>query len=295
MQDPDDILAFLAVARSGSISGAARKLGQDPATVGRKISRLEEGLKSTLFAKSPRGYAITEAGKRLRDHAETLEQLVLEIEDSFGEDKARLEGPLRIGAPDGCATFLLPQVCARLAQSHPGLVLEVVASSREFDLLNREVDLAISVSPPSAKAVATTPLADYQLHFAALKSVIDSATSPYDLPLISYIPELLVDPGLDLPQSFRNREPSLRSNSVLVQWAWLRDGAGIGLVHDFALSQAPELVRVHETFAIDRCYFLNMRRDDTRFKRTQALADLLAEEIRTQIALSRGLPELASA
>lgn len=281
MKSPDDLLTFLAVARSGSISGASRHLSQDPATVGRKISRLERSLGETLFAKSPKGYSLTEAGAHLLVRAEELENVLADIDGSFLQASTQRQGKLRIGAPDGCATFLLPQVCAKLASTHPGLVLEIVASSRELDLLNREVDLSISVTRPTAKAILSTPLVNYHLHFAVAR---DRVTDDIEkLPLISYIPELLVDPGLDIPQSYKHREPSLRSNSVLVQWEWLKAGQGIGLVHDFAFRRDHDLVRVYPEFQLERSYYLNIRRDDAKFKRMKSLADTISREIQQDL------------
>ncbi len=287
MRNADDILTFLSVARTESISAAARLLGQDPATVGRKVQRLEDTLKTSLFAKSPRGYHLTEEGLRLLERAEEMETVLLEIDGDFSQSGSQLQGRVRIGAPDGCATFLLPEICAALAQDHPDLTLEVVASSREFDLLNREVDLAISVSPPTAKALETQALVDYKLHFAAARTLVEAhGDSLDDLPLISYIPELLIDPGLDIPKAFRTKEPSLRSNSVLVQWAWLKAGQGIALVHDFAYRDDPDVLRVHPDFELERSYYLSMRKDDMRFKRTGALAGRIRDDIRKSLAMS---------
>ena len=285
MKNADDILTFLAVARTESISAAARLLGNDPATVGRKIQRLEDRLRTTLFAKSPRGYHLTEAGSRLLERAEELETILLDIDGAFSQSGRQLQGRVRVGAPDGCATFLLPQICAKLAVDHPDLIMEVVASSREFDLLNREVDLAISVKEPSAKALVCQPLAEYKLHFAAARSLVARHGDRLDdVPLISYIPELLVDPGLDIPKAFRTKEPNLRSNSVLVQWEWLKSGQGIGLVHDFAYQNATDIVRVYPEFELERSYYLTTRRDDIRFERIELLATRIRNDIREALA-----------
>ena len=279
MKSADDLLTFLAVARMGSISGAARILKQDPATAGRKVQRLEDELGTILFAKSPRGYRLTEAGLRLQAHAEEMESVLFEIDGSFRQSSSQLLGKFRIGAPDGCATFLLPEVCAKISSEHPGLVMEVVAASKSFDLLDREVDLEISVTKPSQSGVHSTHLADYQLHFAHSRGAWD----PEGLPLISYIPELLVDSGLDIPPAYRDRDPVLRSNSVLVQWEWLKAGRGVGLVHDFAFRREPNLVRIYPDFALSRSYYLNMRRDDARFKRMKILADLVTTYIKQDL------------
>ncbi|NBR89540.1 MAG: LysR family transcriptional regulator, partial [Rhodobacteraceae bacterium] len=62
--DWDDMRVFLAVARTESLSAAGRSLKVDPATVGRRIAKLEEAFEAPLFAKSPQGYALTDAGAR---------------------------------------------------------------------------------------------------------------------------------------------------------------------------------------------------------------------------------------
>lgn len=283
MKNPDDVLTFLAVARTGSISGASRQLSQDPATVGRKIGRLEETLGATLFAKSPRGYNLTEAGGQLLVQAEELESVLAEIDGAFLQTSNQLHGKIRIGAPDGCATFLLPGACAHLAAANPDSIFEVVTSSRDLDLLNREVDISISVTRPTAKAVKSKHLLEYQLHFAAARGLVDSDLE--SLPLISYIPEMLVDPGLDIPPSYRTKEPILRSNSVVVQWEWLKAGHGIGLVHDFAFQHDDDLVRVFPEFHLKRSYYLNIRRDDAKFKRMQLLCESLRQSIRAEVGV----------
>ena len=72
----DDIRVFLAVARAESLSAAAPGLRMDPATLGRRIARLEERLGAALFVKSPQGYALTGRGERLQVHAARAEAMV---------------------------------------------------------------------------------------------------------------------------------------------------------------------------------------------------------------------------
>lgn len=283
---PDDLMIFLMVARRGSITSAAQHLGKDAATVGRRIARLEEDLGETLFAKSPKGYHLTEAGQGLLPKAETLEDLVADIETGFQTSTQKIEGKIRIGAPDGCATFLLPQVCAKLCAENPGLVIEVVATARDVDLLGREVDLAVTLSPPRAKGVEAVHMADYELHFAASRALLAQAGTDNplkQLPMISYIPEMLIDPALDIPSDLQHGQPVLRSNSVLVQWQWLRQGAGVGLVHDFTMRHDPLLARVLPEFAIRRSYFLVTRRADSRFDRMRRLRELLVAHVADEI------------
>ena len=72
----DDLKVFLAVARLESLSSAGKHLKMDPATVGRRISRLEEQLAARLFVKSPQGYSLSSIGQGLVDHANAAERAV---------------------------------------------------------------------------------------------------------------------------------------------------------------------------------------------------------------------------
>ena len=106
--DWDDLRVFLAVLRSESLSGAGRRLQIDPATVGRRVARLEEAIGARLFTKTPQGYAATEAALRLQPHAERAESAVLAAGEASAPESQGLSGLIRLGAPDGCANYLLP-------------------------------------------------------------------------------------------------------------------------------------------------------------------------------------------
>ena len=124
--DWDDMRIFLAVARADSLSAAGRRLAIDASTVGRRVARLEQALGAKLFVKTPQGYALAPEGERLLPNAEAAEAALAgaaEVLSGPGD----LSGQLRIGAPDGCANYLLPQVCARICEAHPGLEIQIVA------------------------------------------------------------------------------------------------------------------------------------------------------------------------
>ena len=129
MQEPhwDDLKVFLAVAREESLSGAGRILRIDPATVGRRIARLEQALDAPLFVKSPQGYALSAAGERLLSHSEAAEQAMRAGVEALAGPSESLTGQIRIGAPDGCANYLLPQVCARIGAENPDLDIHIVS------------------------------------------------------------------------------------------------------------------------------------------------------------------------
>ncbi|KFI33175.1 LysR family transcriptional regulator [Haematobacter missouriensis] len=289
--DWDDLRIFLAVARGESLSAAGRILRLDPATVGRRVARLEEGLGATLFAKSPQGYALTEGGQGLLTHAIRAEQAVSGAMEEARGTPGKLVGAIRIGAPDGCANYLLPQVTAAICAEHPDLEVQIVALPRVFNLSKREADLAVGVSRPEAGRLSVQRIADYQLHLAASRDYLDNAPPIHTLAdlkghrIIGYIPDMIFDKEIDYLAEIGAETVSLGSNSVAVQFNWVRQGAGIGVVHDFAIPSTTNVVRVlPEAFGLTRSFWLIRHADDRRVERLNRFADLLAAGLRRELS-----------
>jgi DNA-binding transcriptional LysR family regulator len=289
MADWDDLKVFLAVARSESLSGAGKILRLDPATVGRRISKLEDAMAARLFARSPQGYALTEEGQRLLGHAGRVEQAVTEAMDEV-RGQSGLTGQVRIGAPDGAANYLLPQVVARICDDNPGLDVQIVALPRVFNLSKREADMAIAVSRPEAGRLTVQKIADYRLSLAASGDYLAGHPAIRTLAdlrghrMIGYIPDLIFDKELDYLAEAGVDVAQLASNSVSVQFNWVRAGAGVAIVHDFALPSAPGLVRLlPEVLSLTRSFYLIRHADDRRVERLNRFAALLADSVGREV------------
>lgn len=295
----DDMRVFLAVARAESLSGAGRVLKVDPATVGRRVARLEAAYGTPLFARSPTGYALSDAGQRLLVHAERAEQALQEAADAIGGPAGRrpdgraggLTGQIRIGAPDGAANYLLPQVCAQIAQDNPDLEVQIVALPRVFNLTRREADMVLAVSPPSAGRLSVQKVSDYHLHLAASAEYLKAhppITSLDDLKahrIVGYIPDMIFDKELDYLTEAGVARVNLASNSVSVQANCVRRGGGVGVVHDFALPFLPDLHKVLEgSFGLTRSFYLVRHADDRRLERQNRFAAALVEGLRAELA-----------
>jgi DNA-binding transcriptional LysR family regulator len=287
----DDLRIYLAVARTESLSAAGKILRVDPATVGRRIARLEEMLGSPLFAKSPQGYALTDAGQRLLAHAERAEQAMGAAVAELQGQTGTLAGQIRIGAPDGCANFLLPQVCAAIMADNPDLDVQIVALPRVFNLSKREADMAIGVSPPNAGRLSVQKITDYRLHLAASRAYLRNAppiTCLEDLAqhrVVGYIADMIFDKELDYLAEIGVPRVALASNSVSVQFNWVRNGAGIGVVHDFAMPFGRGLRKIlPETISLTRSFYLIRHADDRRLERLNRFAAALCDGIRAEVA-----------
>nr|WP_319948767.1 LysR family transcriptional regulator [uncultured Shimia sp.] len=287
----DDLRIFLSVAREESLSAAGRRLHIDPATVGRRVARLEEAFDSPLFVKSPSGYALTDAGQRLLVHAVRIEQSLQQATEDMGGESSSLSGQIRIGAPDGAANYLLPQVCARISQENPDLEIQIVALPRVVNLSKREADLVVAVSPPSAGKLTVQKITDYKLHLAAARSYLQAAAPVHCLEdldqhvVVGYIPDMIFDKELDYLNETGVHKVRLASNSASVQFNWVRLGYGIGIVHDFAIPSSQGIDKVLEDqISLTRSFYLIRHADDRRLERLNRFSEALCQGIREEVS-----------
>lgn len=296
MTDWDDLRIFLAVARGESLSGAGRLLKLDAATVGRRIARLEAAMGARLFVRSPQGYGLTDEGGRLVAHAQGMETEMERARDALTGASEGIAGHIRIGAPDGCANYVLPQVVARIAAQNPALEVQIVALPRVFSLSRREADMVIAVSKPEQGRVIATKITDYKLHLAASKDYLARAAPLKTLEdlhahrVIGYIPDMIFDRELDYLSMLGVDTPPLASNSVSVQLNLIRQGAGVGVVHDFALPATPGVRRIltHD-FSLTRSFYLVRHGDDRNVPRIERFARALSEGLRADVLRLEGL------
>jgi len=287
----DDVRLFLAVAREGGLSAAGKQVRLDPATLGRRMMRLEKALGTGLFLKSPQGYALTVAGAELLARAEDAETAMRVATSSLPVQSDSLTGQMRIGAPDGCANYVLPQVCAALAVEHPELDIQIVALPRVFNLSRREADLAVGVSAPTAGRLTVQKITDYHLHLAAsdaylkTNAAISTLTDLKAHRVVGYIPDMIFDRELDYLADIGVGRVPLASNSVSVQLNLLRQGGGVGVVHDFALPFAPELrVILKDQISLKRSFYMIRHEDDRQNAKLARFAQSLADGVRQEVA-----------
>lgn len=292
----DDLRVFLVVARQNRLMLAGKALGLDPATVGRRITALEEALGVKLFDRSPQGYALTEAGRGLISYAQVMENQAAEAAEDVGGQSDRLSGTVRIGAPDGVSNYLLIEACDALSRDNPELRVQAVALPRMFSLSKREADLAITVSPPSAGRLTVRKIADYGLSLYLRCDVLESVGPVNGIEDlngvrgIGYISDMIFDKELDYYTLLgRGTEPALTSNSLIMQLRWCLGGVGICILPDFVAREHPSLRAVlAKDIHLTRAFYLVRHQDDARVARINRMADVVVERMRA--ALAHSLP-----
>lgn len=197
----DGIRIFLAVARAGQMLGAARTLGQDQATVSRRLKALEADLGSDLFHRSPAGVSLTEAGERLLPMAERMESEAMHAFSSVGRSNLDLAGTVRIGAPHGLGSYYLAPVLAEIADSNQNLSLQLAPLPRDFSVSQREADIAITLERPQEGRLIARKLTDYTLSLYASQSYLDEVgpvERPEDLNrclFVTYVQDIFFIPS----------------------------------------------------------------------------------------------------
>ena len=139
----DDLRFVLAVAGTGSVSGAARTLGVNHATVLRRIAAFEAAIGTEIFDKTAKGYAVPPDRMRIIDATREVDAAVQAVGRMIAGARAPVSGEVRVTTTDTIATFLLPAVIEELEAKAPALRLEVIGSNSPVDLGRGQADISI--------------------------------------------------------------------------------------------------------------------------------------------------------
>ena len=144
----------------GSFSAAARELGVAPSVVTKRITQLEERMRTKLIARSTRGLALTTAGERLLPR---FLRLVGELEELFVErtDAGGIEGHLRIKGPTTITSLYLGALFSEFQAANPRVTVEVVLMDRSVNPLEEGFDFVVAARPASYPNVVDVPLCAY--------------------------------------------------------------------------------------------------------------------------------------
>ena len=145
--DWSDVRIFLAVARAGTLGGAARSLRLSHPTVGRSLRALEEATGQTLFQRTAEGFVLTEEGSAIVALAEQMEEGALAMERPLAGQEQNPRGCLRISSADWFGAYVLPPIIAAYTIAYPGVDVEILTGTRLFSLAQGESDIAFRIVP----------------------------------------------------------------------------------------------------------------------------------------------------
>ncbi|WP_245427016.1 LysR family transcriptional regulator [Mesorhizobium sp. YM1C-6-2] len=294
----DDLRVFLAVARAGSLSGAARTLGVNHSTVFRRIGAFEEVLTVRLFERQPGGYLLTPAGEELRDGALRVEEEIASLSRKVSGQDLRLSGSVRVTTIDMLAFGLLPRHLAGFRDAYPDIEVELIVGNATLNLSRREADIALRVGNAPAETLVGRRVG--RLAFAVYGSASYRARRPEaDLAQHDWIGydsehEALVR---RITRFLPEAKPTLRTNSVASALFAAKAGLGLAPLPCGLADLEPDLTRIAplpDEFTLD--LWLLTHEDLRQTGRIRAFLDFLAEELAKEAPLleGRGHDEIVS-
>lgn len=248
--DWNDFRMLVALARGGSVAGAARALKVDHSTVSRRLAALEEALGATLVVRSSKHLTWTAEGQRALKCAQAVELHVLETTRAIRTAKLEIAGTVRITCPPGIVAALvklLPEAHAR----HPNLSLEISGDNRTVDLARGDADIALRMFRPTEPGLVCRRA--FELGWGAYASSAYVAehgvpASIDDLPnhhLVLYVEAMQRVPGPRWIEEHRGAASRLtRVDNTEAAAHIISSGVGIGVIPCLVADARPELVRV---------------------------------------------------
>jgi DNA-binding transcriptional LysR family regulator len=289
----DDLEIFLATARGGGLSAAARALAINHATVSRRVARLEADLSVRLFDRGQRGYALTAAGEELLSHVESIEAEVHTIGRKVAGRDTRLEGTVRVTTVDDLAMCVMPALLAAFRKRHPAVTVALDVHTEFADLGKLQADVALRFGkPPRGGRIVRRRISAIASSFYASKDYLRRhplPRVPADLAqheivrgserMAALTMEKIVDRYADLARV------AMRSNSMVARRAAIANGVGIGTLSAFVALDAPELVPLElELPDMTEHMWLVMHSEVRSNARVRAFADFAHAHLRSQRA-----------
>jgi DNA-binding transcriptional LysR family regulator len=291
--DWDNLRYFLAVARAGKLTAAARRLGQDHTTVGRRIASLESAFRSRLFERRPDGYRLTETGQRLYESVKTLESSIWEIQRDLAGQTQQVEGVVRIAAPDDFGNLFLAKRIGELQILHPGLKIELITLPYTLSVSKREADISIGVERPAEGRLFVRRLTDFEMRLYATRDYIDAygpIDRPSDLarqrwigPVSDFNATTLMDAATEL-----DCMPTLRfaCSSFAGQFAAAINGAGVAMLPRYVADQERSLAPVlPDVVKAMRAYHMVVHADLRDLPRVRAVTNYIGQKVAEARAL----------
>jgi DNA-binding transcriptional LysR family regulator len=272
---------FLELVRTGSLSSAARRLGVDRNTVARRVTALEEEIGLALFERGPQGWGRTPAGQELAELAGRVEEDVLALSRHVDARDRSPAGTVRLTTAAHLAVNLLLPAVPVLRERHPGLVLEIAADQRNFDLTRREADLAVRMGRPRDTGLVTRKLSSVAYRFYASPGYLAGRRAVVDLAEDAFIG--FDDSLAGVPQErwlarlAPERRVVFRSNSTASLQVAARFGLGVAVLPCYLGGPDPALVCLDGPEPVDHEIWLLVHGDLRRSPRVRAVIEWLDE------------------
>jgi|SRR5882724_1888373 len=276
MVDWEDIRHFLAVAQSGTLSGAARKLKVDHATVSRRLAALEATLDVRLVDRLPRSCRLTTIGRQVLERAIEMESGAHGISRLAKAAHAPLIGRVTLSAPPVLVTHLFAEHLSRFRAEYPDIRLSLSAQGQQVSLSRREADVAVRLVRPDEAGNVTRKIGRMPFGLYAHRSYAHMA-APDRWQFIAFDQSFA-----DMPQQLwllgiaGERPVACELNHISEHLIAVRAGVGLAGLPCFLGDKDHDLVRIYEDVpSFSRDIWLVVHRDLRKTPPVRAVMDFV--------------------
>jgi len=174
----ENMSAFIRVVESGSISGAADRLGVAKSAVSRRLKELEGHLGVELFHRTTRKMSLTDTGRSFYHQSVRILEDVLEAELATSQAHGELRGSLKLALPLSFGLMHLGPAINEFSQAHPQVEFDLDFSDREVDLMQEGFDLAIRIAKLPDSSLIARRLAPIQTVICASPAYLEQMGIP---------------------------------------------------------------------------------------------------------------------
>ncbi|XOV84714.1 MAG: LysR family transcriptional regulator [bacterium] len=231
----DDFRFFAAIARAGSIRGAADELQVNPSTVTRRLEALESRLGVMLFLRTNTGLQITSEGADVARQIDVLGEQLNQLDAQLQGRNQRLEGKVRLAVPDVLAVSFVLADLAEFCAQYDEIELEIIPVHGNLDIMKADVDVAVLATESPPDNMVGRPL--YQVAVAAYGSrrYIDEHNALENTAGLAWIDWAARGEVMDFYASLRERyfaqsRVRIRCDQVFMQQTCIRVHMGVGLL-----------------------------------------------------------------
>jgi DNA-binding transcriptional LysR family regulator len=286
----DDHRYFLAIARSQSLTGAAKLLGVSQPTVSRRLDAMEKSFKARLFQRTRVGYELTPVGAELFQTVSQIEEQLIEADRRVLGRDAEMSGPLRFtSTPIFIDRYLGPHIWNFLA-NHKDIDFRLICTQSTLSISRREADIAVRIAenPPETLigrrlgtiAYGVYAAVDHAHAFATVEAPENTWIGLHDEDLNRLIYDTFL-PGTRVRH---------RTDSMAALHAMVGAGLGVSILPCFVADTDPKLVRVVEPVFTDPKFdiWLLYHPDTRHTRRLRLFADFVSDRIRADEDLFNG-------
>lgn len=288
----DDLRYALALVDAGSLARAAKALGVDHTTVGRRVDALEASLGVRLFTRTPAGYIPTTDADRLLGPMRQVEDAVHAVARRASAQREVLEGRLRVTSPETFGVTYLAPCLAELQRAHAGLAIELVPAGEVFDLGKRQAELAVRFfrSPHKDLVLRRAAVVGYGLYasHAYLSARPVRRRDGLQAHAFLSVPEEEAIEAAWLRRICPGARVAFTSTVSIALAGAARASAGIAILPRYLGDRDPALRHVPMPDEPTEPLWLTVHRDLQKTPRVRALLDFLSARMKDDAALLRG-------